>query len=140
MLNLKVFTDGGSRGNPGEAACGVVILGNEKEIVSFGEAIGIATNNEAEYRGILFAVLWIEKNIKEKINRVDFFMDSLLMCQQLKGAFKINKPNLKELNEKIKIEITRLKTTVSFSHIPREENKKADGMVNRALDAKIKSF
>lgn len=140
MLNLKIFTDGGSRGNPGAAAYGFVIFSNEDLAIEIGKYIGIATNNEAEYRGILNAILWIKENIKEKVDLLDFKMDSLLVCQQLKGVWKIKNDNLKLLNEQIKLELKKLGSKAVFTHIPREQNKNADKMVNIALDEQLKTF
>ncbi len=140
MLNLKIFTDGGSRGNPGEAAYGVIISDQDKKLIEFGVYIGIATNNEAEYRGVLAAIKWIEENVKEKIDFLDFKMDSMLVCQQLKGLWKIKNLNLKVINEEIKLKLLKLAVKYSFTHVPREQNKEADRMVNAALDSKIKSL
>ena len=140
MLKLKIFTDGGSRGNPGEAAYGFVIFSNDSLIIEVGKYIGIATNNEAEYKGILNAILWIKENIKEKIDLLDFNMDSLLVCQQLKGVWKIKNANLKLLNEQIRLELKKLGINATFTHIPREQNKNADRMVNVALDEKLQTF
>ena len=87
MSSINVFTDGGSRGNPGESAYGFYIeTDDKKEIVSVGKRLGVATNNVAEYTGILEALSWIMNTDKYKdIDRVNFFMDSNLAANQLNG-------------------------------------------------------
>ena len=72
--NLIIFGDGGSRNNPGEAACGFVVYENEKEIYKQGKRIGIASNNVAEYTAVIEALRWVKDN-RENIARVDFFLD-----------------------------------------------------------------
>jgi len=132
-----VFTDGGSRNNPGPAAIGVVIKDVSGNIIKqYGEAIGIATNNEAEYRAVVSAFKKIKAMLgKEKCKKleVEVNMDSELVVRQLTGKYKIE-------NEKLSpffLEIWNLKIdfgNIYFHHIPREQNKEADLMVNEALD------
>ncbi len=136
MKTLSVYTDGGSRGNPGPAALGVVILEEDTPIHKIGKTLGITTNNVAEYSAILASLEWIAQNreLIGDISGINFFMDSLLACQQLKGIYKIKQPHLQEIMIKIrKIEIA-LRVKITYTHIPREKNKEADRMVNLALD------
>src|SRR5258708_37850553 len=93
---LNVYTDGGSRGNPGPAAFGVVIKENEKIVHAFGRTIGIATNNVAEYSGILEALRWVFHNRESlgEISEIHCYMDSQLACLQLNGIYKIKKAHL----------------------------------------------
>lgn len=138
--SINVYTDGGSRGNPGQAAFGVYITNQDgNKIIGFGKRIGIATNNVAEYQAVLEALIWIKNNLEnfKKISSVNFFMDSNLVCSQLKGLFKIKNENLRSLFFSIKEKEKELKTPVSYSHIPREKNKDADKFVNLALDNEI---
>ncbi|PIR89431.1 MAG: hypothetical protein COU07_00835 [Candidatus Harrisonbacteria bacterium CG10_big_fil_rev_8_21_14_0_10_40_38] len=128
---LIIYTDGGARGNPGPAAIGYVI--GEK---TYGEAIGSATNNIAEYSAVIAALkkakLLIGKD-KAKKTDVKVNMDSELVVRQMNGEYKIKEPEL----QKLFIEIWNLKLdfkSVSFSHIPREQNREADRLVNEALD------
>jgi len=128
---LIIYTDGGSRGNPGPAALGVVI-GDKK----YGEKIGKTTNNIAEYSDIVFALrkalALLGKNQAKKTD-VEVRMDSELAKKQLSGEYKINNHGLQPLF----IEIWNLKldfNSVKFVHIRREQNKEADAMVNFALD------
>ena len=131
MKKLIIYTDGGARGNPGPAAIGAVI--GEKQ---YGEAIGRATNNVAEYRAIIFAL----KKAKTLVGsdaagetEIELRSDSELIVNQLSGRFKIKDADLQPLF----IEVWNAKQDygkVSFVHVPREENRKADALVNKALD------
>lgn len=136
---IIVFTDGGSRGNPGPAAIGVVIKDAAGNVIkNYGETIGNTTNNEAEYRAVISALKKIKALLgKEKCKEsvVEVNMDSELVQKQLTGKYKIE-------NEKLApffLEIWNLKLdfgTVLFRHVPREQNKEADRMVNEVLDKK----
>ncbi len=136
---MIVYTDGGSRGNPGEAAVGVVIKNHKSETLkSYGEAIGIATNNVAEYSAVVFALQKLKQLFgKEKTTKlaVEFKMDSQLAVRQLGGEYRIENEELQKLFMKIwnlKFDFSSLR----FAHIPREQNHEADAMVNDALDKK----
>ena len=133
---LTIFTDGGSRGNPGPAAYGFVITDDNKQVIyEEGKTIGIDTNNVAEYSAIMEALRWIEQNAK--VDKISFFMDSMLCAQQLSGKWKIKSENLRSLYFTIK-EIERsLQVPVTYSHVRREYNKDADKLVNLALDGHI---
>ena len=134
---IHVFTDGGSRGNPGEAASGIYIADDGgKEIASFGVRLGITTNNVAEYTAVIEALNWLLIH-REKIGDssvIPFFMDSNLVAQQLSGKFKVKHPNMQNLFIKVKERERQLGVKVTYTHIPREKNKMADSMVNAALD------
>lgn len=137
MKHLQVFTDGGSRGNPGLAGIGGVIYevnGKEKKkVFEFSKKIGIATNNDAEYKAVIFALEWIKKNLLE-VEKIEFFLDSSLVVNQLNGFFKVKKGKLREYILKIRILENEIGTDVSYKLVKREENKEADRLVNRALD------
>lgn len=167
MTKIIVHTDGGARNNPGPAAIGVVIrispelstnkneyIANKKKFgknsISFGknssekrysEYIGKATNNEAEYKALIFALKKIKQLFgKNKIKdlEIECYLDSQLIVQQLQGKYKILEKNLQLLF----LEVWNLKTefkNVNFNYIPREENKEADRLVNEALDALFKN-
>lgn len=134
---LIVFTDGGSRGNPGEAAIGVYITDNKKnEIVRFGKKIGFTTNNVAEYRAVVEALSWINVN-KDRLtgySKINFFLDSNLVCSQIRGFFKVKDSKLRDLLFLVRQRVQEIKIPIFYNHIPREKNKKADQLVNRALD------
>lgn len=140
MQRLYINTDGGSRGNPGPAAIGIVIY-DEKgfEIHHHKECIGIATNNEAEYSAILKALTlvaqskWIKENSEES-KEIICRLDSQLVVEQICGRYKIKKDHIRDFILKIKEITNQLDTNITFIHIPREENKAADKLVNQALD------
>jgi len=138
MEKIIIHTDGGSRGNPGEAAIGIVIesvLTGKKE---YGEYIGHATNNQAEYQAVVFALkkaklLFGKKNTKEM--EIEIKSDSELLVKQLNGEYKIKEENLIPLF----IKIWNLKQDFGkmlFTLISREKNKEADKLVNKELNQK----
>lgn len=133
---ITIFTDGGSRGNPGRAASGVVITGLAgKERLICGKYLGIATNNVAEYSAVVVALETLLGELKEETSyaKLNFFTDSLLVAKQLSGEYKIKNEALKEIITKI--QHLELKfADVKYQHVPREENKEADREVNRILD------
>ena len=132
---LIIYTDGGSRGNPGQAALGVFIADDKgKELFALGKRIGVATNNIAEYSAVVAAFQWIIEHKKNSLVSVSFFMDSLLVVSQLNGVWKIKNKNLLPLIQSIQKMQKTLSGPVRFTHIPREKNKKADSLVNLALD------
>ena len=132
---ITIHTDGGSRGNPGPAAIGVVVEGlmGKKE---YGEYIGKTTNNEAEYRAVIFALKKAKQLIgsdKCSESMVEFFLDSELVVKQLNKEYKLKDKNIQNFF----IEIWNLTFDfggVSFRYIPREKNTEADRIVNQVLD------
>jgi len=134
---VTIYTDGGSRGNPGPAAIGVVIRDSEGRLVkSYGKAIGQKTNNEAEYEAVAFALGRVKAlfgGARARLLSVVVNMDSELVARQLGGEYKIEEERLFPLF--IKIWNSRLDfNEVRFIHIPREKNRDADRLVNEALD------
>lgn len=133
--SLKVFSDGGARGNPGPAASAFVVKDFQDNIIyKSGKTIGNTTNNIAEYTGVKMAMDWLVENNKENF-KINFFLDSQLVVNQLKGLFKIKNENLRRLVLLIKQQEVKLKGQVTYQHIPREKNKEADLLVNKALDS-----
>jgi ribonuclease HI len=135
---LKVYSDGGARGNPGPAAAAYVIYNSHAEILAQGgKYLGQKTNNEAEYAGILAALSALQSLIShssEKLVSVVFCSDSELIVNQLSGRYKLKAPGLKTLAQKVHQEILALKFSAEFISIPREQNCLADALVNRVLD------
>ena len=131
-----IHTDGGARGNPGPAAAGVVIKGDKIGKKEYGEYLGEITNNEAEYRAVVLALKKLKHLVgseKTKDSRVEVQVDSELLERQLNGKYKIKDKNIQNFF----IEIWNLRTDFGeliFKHIPREENKEADKIVNQVLD------
>lgn len=127
----KMFTDGGSRGNPGKAA-GAYIIYNEKELIDIGgNFLGIVTNNFAEYSA-LFCGLKQASGLELK--ELECYLDSELVVKQLNGLYKIKDLTLKDFADKI-FEIAKQFNKISFHYIPREKNKIADKLVNIILDS-----
>ena len=133
LKKIFVYTDGGSRGNPGHAAIGILITNeNGKVIYKHGEYIGKKTNNQAEYTALIKAL----KNASEHFHgEASCFSDSELMIRQLNGEYKARNPGIKELFLKIK-ELEENFEKISYTHV-RRENKNiivVDGIVNKVLD------
>lgn len=129
---IKLFADGGSRGNPGPSASGFVLLDmNDAVLVEKGVYLGITTNNQAEYQALKFG---LQEALKLGVNTVHVHLDSLLVVNQMKGIFKVKNRDLYPIHEAIKELATKFKK-VTYVHVPRELNKLADGMVNETLDA-----
>jgi ribonuclease HI/pterin-4a-carbinolamine dehydratase len=134
MEKVKIFADGGSRGNPGPSASGFVVLDMEDSVlVDKGVYLGITTNNQAEYTALKLA---LEECRKMGAKEVDVYMDSLLVVNQMKGIFKIKNRDLWPIHDAIK-KLAAGFDKVEFSHVPRELNKLADAEVNKALDAHL---
>jgi ribonuclease HI len=137
MARVIINTDGGAIGNPGPAGIGVIIKGEGKE-KKYSEKIGNATNNEAEYKALIFSLkktklLFGKKNAKNI--ELDCYLDSELLVKQLNGEYKIKEKDLQQLF----IEVWNLKIdfkNVKFIHVPREQNKEADALVGQAIDKK----
>lgn len=132
-----IYTDGGSRGNPGPGALGVVITDESGKVLKeYSHYLGEVTNNQAEYEGVIFA---LAKAKQLKIKEVELRVDSELIGRQLLGEYKIKDPGLQPLF--IKAWNLRLDyDKVEIKIIPREQNKAADRLVNAELDSKNKLF
>jgi ribonuclease HI len=130
-----IHTDGGARGNPGPAAVGVVIHKNGKLFHQFGQAIGEATNNVAEYKGVTEALRYMRSVLKNKEHELLFVLDSLLIVNQLNGKFKIKEPHLRTLYFDVKLLEEEVGGVIRYTTVPREHNRQADLLVNLALDA-----
>ena len=129
---LVAYIDGGARGNPGPAGFGVRIERADGELVEeFCEAIGTATNNVAEYRGLLAALEWAKTR---GLRSLGIRSDSLLLIQQMLGNYKVKSPGLQPLHARARVlahDIGR----VSYHHVRREANAEADRLANEAMDA-----
>jgi ribonuclease HI/ADP-ribose pyrophosphatase YjhB (NUDIX family) len=128
---VTIYADGGSRGNPGPSAAGYVIINAAQEVIAQGgEYLGVTTNNQAEYQGVR---LGLEKAKELGIKNVAFRLDSMLVVNQMKGFYRIKNRELWPIHERIR-EMMKSFDHVSFSHVQREFNQLADGMVNKTLD------
>lgn len=127
-----INADGGSRGNPGPSASGFVIqdVADLSVLETGGRYLGITTNNQAEYRAVLFA---LERAKELGIEEIEFRLDSLLVVNQMKGIYKVKNKDLAVVYEQIKKLILEFKN-VTFVHVLREYNKLADAEANRLMD------
>ncbi len=138
-MKIIIYCDGGSRGNPGPAAIGVIFTDEKGKVIKeYGQKIGRATNNGAEYEAVIFALqkakLLFGKQ-KTKSMEIEVKTDSEFLAKQLNGQYKILDRDIEQLFLKtwnLKIDFGK----VVFKHIPRSENREADKLVNRALDYK----
>lgn len=131
---VKVFTDGGSRGNPGPSASGFVVMDMEDTVlIDKGVYLGITTNNQAEYTALKLA---LEECLSLDAKTVHVYMDSLLVVNQMKGIYKVKNRELWPIHDAIK-QLADKFDKVSYNHVPREFNKLADAAVNRALDDQL---
>lgn len=140
MSDLTIFTDGGARGNPGPAAIGVYITTDSGYEKKWGRVIGETTNNVAEYTAVLDALELVESiqvTGELQLSQLKFFLDSELVVKQLTGVYRIKEPSLQELASKIIIRLKASMLPYSFTHVPRTQNKIADGLVNAALDGVV---
>jgi ribonuclease HI len=162
-MNLTVYTDGASRGNPGKSGAGVLILDERKqEIASLKEYLGIATNNEAEYKALIIALEYLPALLSDKtlsaaanpagsgtqtnisdLSGILFLLDSQLLVFQMNGIYSVKSANILPLYNKAKKLINSIKAgskpariplAIEFRHIPRELNKEADRLANLAID------
>lgn len=137
-MNINVYTDGGSRGNPGHSGYGLVVYDDEQNIL-FQESkyLGTKTNNEAEYAGLIGALNWINDNQNSlKISKINFHSDSQLMIRQLIGLYKVKAPNLIPIFNQAKDLIKSISSSITFKDIRRDFNKLADQLANDAMDRK----
>ena len=131
---LIIYTDGGSRGNPGPSGCGVVIYGPENKIIrKYTKFLNKATNNQAEYEAL---ILGLQKAKSLKVDKIDCYLDSQLVVEQLNHRYKIKNPDLGSLFIKV-WNLSQFFKKVSFYYIPRGKNKVADRLVNQIIDENI---
>jgi len=125
------YIDGGSRGNPGPAGYGVQIVDDEGAVIAeLHESVGRATNNVAEYRGLLAALAWA---IDRELSALHVRSDSELLVKQLRGEYRVKNPNLQPLYQDARTLVNRI-GHVTFEHVRRELNKEADRLANLAMD------
>jgi ribonuclease HI len=128
---LQLFTDGASRGNPGEAGAGIAILDEQgNELVGTGKYLGQCTNNEAEYRALLFG---LAKCAEFGAGSVKAHLDSELIVKQIQGLYRVKHPNLKPLHEETMKKLAGF-ASVRVTHVRREKNGRADELANQAID------
>lgn len=128
-----LYTDGGARGNPGPAGIGAVLTIGEEQYL-FKKYIGETTNNQAEYQAL---ILGLEEAIKHGVKEIDCFLDSELVVKQLKREYKVKDKDLATQFVRVWNLMQQI-GKVTFTHVPRAENKIADRLVNEVLDEKMK--
>ena len=134
-MTLKIYTDGGSKGNPGQSSIGMVFYFDGKKVFLYREDIGIATNNIAEYTAVIRALEKIKnkklniKNVNE-ISKIELYSDSRLLVNQVQGLFRVKNASIGERIVQIKLLERAIGLTISYHLIPREKNTVADGLVN----------
>ena len=132
---ITIFTDGGSRGNPGPAGAGAAIYKGDKEIGSVSKFLGVQTNNWAEYEALVLALDTAHKLLGSPVTSlVTVKMDSELIVKQMKGEYKVKDPELKKQHMKVKTLIYESFPKIEFVHVRREFNERADELANDAMD------
>ena len=128
----KLSTDGGARGNPGPAAYGYVLEADDGTVLDArGQAIGVATNNVAEYRALVAGLV---KAVELGVDELEVVSDSELLVRQMTGDYKVKNETLRDLNDEAAA-LARKLGRVRYTAVPREHNELADRLVNEALDA-----
>lgn len=129
-MKLKIFTDGGARGNPGPAGIGAVAYDEKNNLIfKISEYIGEGTNNQAEYKALLAAM----EKAKGKTDELECYLDSELVVKQLNREYKVKNQDLAPIFLKI-YNLSLSFKKVIFKHIPREQNQEADALANEAMD------
>jgi len=132
---LRLFTDGAARGNPGPAGLGVVIEDEQGlRLRGLHRWLGVATNNEAEYHALIEGLKAV---VDWKPDRLEVFLDSKLVVEQVSGRYRVKEPRLQPLHREAK-ELLAGFGAVSISHVERERNKGADALANMAIDAHVR--
>jgi ribonuclease HI len=131
VVAWRLFTDGASRGNPGKAGAGAVLLDSEgRELAARSLYLGECTNNAAEYRALL---LGLHAALELDCIRLEIYLDSELIVRQIQGRYKVKHETLKPLFDEVKALLAQIKSW-SIAHVPREQNKRADQLANRGVD------
>lgn len=134
-MKLTIYADGGARGNPGPAGSGAVLKDEDGELVAeVSEYIGETTNNQAEYKAIIFA---LQKAKELRADDLDVFLDSELAVKQLNGEYKVKNAEIAKRFLEIHNLLPSFKS-VRFRHVYRAKNAEADALVNKAIDAHLK--
>lgn len=129
---ITAYFDGGSRGNPGPAGWGAYIVNDDGTVLAeLSGALGVATNNVAEYTGLIAALQWAADN---DVTAMAIKGDSLLIVEQMRGNYKVKNEGLKPLHMKARMLVMQI-GNVKFEHVPREKNKDADRLSNVGMDA-----
>lgn len=135
-MELTIYTDGGSINNPGPAAYGFLIYSGTRVVCRQKKTIGNASNNVAEYMGLICALEYIVQKMPQDIKqtgKIRVISDSLLMVKQVSGEYKVKNENLKQLHTRVKVLEMEIGIPIVYLHVFREKNKEADSLVKEAL-------
>ena len=127
---ITAFFDGGARGNPGPAGYGVYIVDGDTVLAELSGSLGVATNNVAEYHGLIAALQWAADR---DMRQIAIKGDSLLLIEQMRGNYKVKNEGLKPLHLKARMLVMQI-GDVSFEHVRRDQNKEADRLSNVGMD------
>ncbi len=131
---ITAYFDGGSRGNPGLAGWGAYIINDDGTVLAeLSGALGVATNNVAEYNGLIAALQWAADH---DVTAMSVKGDSLLLVEQMRGNYKVKNAGLLPLYHRAKMLVMQI-GNVSFAHVPRDKNKDADRLSNVGMDANV---
>jgi len=137
MQTWHIYTDGGSRGNPGESACAFVVTADAADVHSEGLYLGTGTNNEAEYAGVIASLRWVISQDLSSVEKIEWFTDSQLVMSQINKLWKIKEPRIQRMVTEIWALQGKLHKPFSIRYVPREKNQEADLLVNQTLDAHL---
>lgn len=140
-MHIIIHTDGGSRGNPGPAASAFTVHSPQNEVIHEASMyLGVATNNVAEYTALRMSMEWVLQNKSNMdISQVDIVMDSELVVKQMRGEYKIKDITLQKIAAEVKRIEKDLSVAVTYAHVRRAENARADELVNQSLDTQKSS-
>lgn len=136
-MKLIAFTDGASRGNPGNAAIGIIVKDDQgNTVVTHKKYLGTATNNVAEYSALLECIELVKNSETYHCTDLVIHTDSELMARQMNGEYKVKDSGLKVLFQKVRAALTSASFKFTIRHIPRSLNSEADALANEAIDSK----
>ena len=137
-MRITAFTDGASRGNPGEAAIGIILKDDAgTTVMTHGKYLGTATNNIAEYTALLECVRLVKNSGSFQCSELIVRTDSELMARQMNGQYKVKDAGMKRMYDQVKQELSTAPFRFSIGHVPRALNKEADALANEAIDSKL---
>lgn len=135
-MQISVYTDGGSRGNPGISGFGVAVYNQAGQVIDqMSKFVGVKTNNEAEYLGLIEALTWARDHLTQ-FDSINFFSDSQLMVRQINGRYKVKAANIIPLYQTALSLISEIGKPCFFHEVLREKNQLADSLANQAMDRK----
>lgn len=137
MATVTIFTDGGSRGNPGPSAIGGVFLYQDQKIYEFSQHIGVATNNEAEYQAFLHSLERVINNFKSEWTSIQWYLDSKLVVEQLNKRWKAKDGRMQFYVKSADELLKKITIPYTIEYVPRKDNAIADALVNQALDSQL---